>query len=107
MAFLCPSDGDGCSYDECRCANASHVRELVNVSLDGQPCYACEPPRLPACTEATDQCTPEACACANSRTHVKYNASTVDGSPCFYCEPIGGYWSFGRNEMALALWLRS
>lgn len=29
MAFLCPSDGDGCSYDECRCANASHVRELV------------------------------------------------------------------------------
>ncbi|CAK9102505.1 Ankyrin repeat domain-containing protein 50 [Durusdinium trenchii] len=103
MAFLCPSDGDGCSYDECRCANASHVRELVNVSLDGQPCYACEPPRLPACTEATDQCTPEACACANSRTHVKYNASTVDGSPCFYCEPIGGYWSFGRNEMALVL----
>ena len=28
---------------------AKHPR---NVSLDGHPCYACEAPRLPACTEA-------------------------------------------------------
>eukprot|EP00913_Durusdinium_trenchii_P025713 g24129.t1 len=58
--------------------------EPRNVSLDGQPCYACEPPRLPACTEATDQCTPEACACANSRTHVKYNARVSQEPLRFY-----------------------
>eukprot|EP00434_Breviolum_minutum_P010354 symbB.v1.2.009136.t1/scaffold577.1/size258142/11 len=80
MTRFCPTEGEQCSYENCTCQNSSFVRELVNVSLDGHPCYACEAPRLPACTEATDQCTPEACACANSRTHVKYNASTTDGS---------------------------
>ncbi|CAJ1346677.1 unnamed protein product [Effrenium voratum] len=93
-----------CSFDEgCACSNSSHVRELVNVSIDGRPCYACEPPRLPACTEASDQCTPEDCECANSLTHVKHNASTVDGALCFYCEPTNGTWSFGRNEAMLGL----
>ncbi|CAK9004206.1 unnamed protein product, partial [Durusdinium trenchii] len=84
-----------CAVDEdCTCANSSHLRELVNVTVDGLACYACEPRRPPACTEAHDQGTPEECECGNSRTHVKHAATTVDGSPCFYCEPIGG--GFGQ-----------
>eukprot|EP00913_Durusdinium_trenchii_P013595 g12765.t1 len=98
-----------CAVDEdCTCANSSHLRELVNVTVDGLACYACEPRRPPACTE---------CECGNSRTHVKHAATTVDGSPCFYCEPIGGgfgqpiilplsgvlllvIWHFGRTKGA-------
>ncbi|CAE7476590.1 ANKRD50 [Symbiodinium necroappetens] len=108
------SSGTTCTFDEaCVCANSSHVRELVNVSLEGQPCYACEPERLPACTEASDQCTPEACECGNSMTHVRQNATTVDGALCFYCEPRNGSWQFGRNEaivvgiliLMLVLWI--
>mmetsp|Transcript_6615 Transcript_6615/g.15248 ORF Transcript_6615/g.15248 Transcript_6615/m.15248 type:complete len:193 (-) Transcript_6615:121-699(-) len=93
------ADGTACSFDEgCVCSNSSHVRELVNVSVDGLACYACEPERLPACTEASDQCTPEECECGNSLTHVRFNATTVDGSLCFYCEPREGIRSFGRTE---------
>mmetsp|Transcript_6048 Transcript_6048/g.12614 ORF Transcript_6048/g.12614 Transcript_6048/m.12614 type:complete len:188 (+) Transcript_6048:43-606(+) len=105
MTSICPADGEQCSFEDCTCSNSSHVRELVNVSLDGRPCFACEPQRLPACTEVYDQCTPEACACANSRTHVKYNASTVDGSLCFYCEPVAGTFTFGRTEVLMAVLL--
>eukprot|EP00438_Fugacium_kawagutii_P034207 Skav233205 [mRNA] locus=scaffold24:519841:521931:- [translate_table: standard] len=71
--------------EDCICSNSSHLRELVNVTVEGFGCYACESRRPPACTEAHDQCTPEACECGNSRTHVKHSATTVDGSPCFYC----------------------
>ncbi|CAE7520825.1 ANKRD50 [Symbiodinium natans] len=95
--------GTSCTFDEaCVCANSSHVKELVNVSIEGQACYACEPERLPACTEASDQCTPETCECGNSLTHVRHNATTVDGVLCFYCEPRDGAWRFGRNEAVVA-----
>eukprot|EP00971_Amphidinium_carterae_P261668 5191183-Amphidinium_carterae.1 len=51
---------------DCICANStSHTRELVNVSLEGVGCYACELTRTPACTEAADQCTPEPCECGD------------------------------------------
>eukprot|EP00442_Polarella_glacialis_P036529 CAMPEP_0115115520 /NCGR_PEP_ID=MMETSP0227-20121206/42740_1 /TAXON_ID=89957 /ORGANISM="Polarella glacialis, Strain CCMP 1383" /LENGTH=378 /DNA_ID=CAMNT_0002516205 /DNA_START=99 /DNA_END=1233 /DNA_ORIENTATION=+ len=96
--------GQSCVANEnCVCANSSHIRELVNVTVDGRACYACETRRPPACTEASDQCTPEACECANPWTHVKQHASTVDGTPCNYCEPIGGAgYSFGQTEMMVA-----
>lgn len=88
----------------CQCANSSLVRELVNVTFDGLGCYACEPHRPAACTEASDQCTPEACECANPYTHVKLFATTVDGTPCHYCEPIGGvYRGFGSSELMIAV----
>ncbi|CAE7265531.1 unnamed protein product [Symbiodinium sp. KB8] len=93
-----------CAVDEaCVCANSSHIRELANVTVDGLACYACEPRRPPACTEANDQCTPEACECGNPLTHVKRDATTVDGSPCHYCEPIGGMASIGRPEFFMVL----
>eukprot|EP00440_Ansanella_granifera_P023520 gb/GFBE01025541.1/.p1 GENE.gb/GFBE01025541.1/~~gb/GFBE01025541.1/.p1 ORF type:complete len:558 (+),score=100.61 gb/GFBE01025541.1/:1-1674(+) len=109
---LCPANLDShgdvaatCVVDEsCTCANASHVRELVNVTFDGLACYACEPRRPPACTEASDQCTPEACECANPVTHTKHAATTVDGSPCHYCEPINGVGnSLGRPEVMMVV----
>eukprot|EP00435_Cladocopium_sp_Y103_P036527 s331_g9.t1 len=87
--------------EDCICANSSHLRELVNVTVDGLGCYACEPLRPPACTEAHDQCTPEACECGNSRTHIKHSATTVDGSPCFYCEAISGV-GLGRPELLMS-----
>ena len=31
-----------------------------------------------------------------------FERSYASGSPCFYCEPIGGSWSFGKNEAAVA-----
>mmetsp|Transcript_96798 Transcript_96798/g.172204 ORF Transcript_96798/g.172204 Transcript_96798/m.172204 type:complete len:503 (-) Transcript_96798:183-1691(-) len=102
-----------CVVDEgCRCANSSHARELVNVTLDGKGCYACEPRRPAACTEASDQCTPEFCECANPYTHAKHSASTIDGSPCHYCETIGGNSVLARLDvmitilvvMALLIW---
>eukprot|EP00929_Paragymnodinium_shiwhaense_P035291 TRINITY_DN19070_c0_g1_i4.p1 TRINITY_DN19070_c0_g1~~TRINITY_DN19070_c0_g1_i4.p1 ORF type:complete len:310 (+),score=41.53 TRINITY_DN19070_c0_g1_i4:38-967(+) len=84
-------EGTPCVLDEdCVCADSSLVRELVNVTLDGTGCYACEVQRPPACTEAPDQCTPEACECANSQTHSKHSTATVDGIHCHYCEPIAG-----------------
>eukprot|EP00931_Biecheleriopsis_adriatica_P055222 TRINITY_DN32592_c0_g1_i1.p1 TRINITY_DN32592_c0_g1~~TRINITY_DN32592_c0_g1_i1.p1 ORF type:complete len:280 (+),score=48.94 TRINITY_DN32592_c0_g1_i1:42-842(+) len=97
------SFASNCSLDEaCVCANSSLVRELVNVTLDGLACYACEVPRPPACTEAYDQCTPEACECANPLTHKKFEATTVDGSRCHYCEPINGPgFRLGGNEIAM------
>eukprot|EP00930_Biecheleria_cincta_P068551 TRINITY_DN5605_c0_g1_i1.p1 TRINITY_DN5605_c0_g1~~TRINITY_DN5605_c0_g1_i1.p1 ORF type:complete len:558 (-),score=135.34 TRINITY_DN5605_c0_g1_i1:68-1741(-) len=92
-----------CALDEdCTCASVSLVRELVNVTIDGLSCYACEPRRPPACTEAQDQCTPEFCECANAWTHVKQSATTVDGSTCYYCEPVDGYSRFGRSELLTA-----
>ncbi|CAE7462844.1 unnamed protein product [Symbiodinium pilosum] len=95
-----------CAVDEdCVCANSSHIRELANVTVDGLACYACEPRRPPACTEANDQCTPEACECGNPLTHVKRDATTVDGSPCHYCEPIGGMGSIGRPEFFIVVML--
>jgi len=93
-----------CAVDEaCVCANSSHIRELANVTVDGLACYACEPRRPPACTEANDQCTPEACECGNPLTHVKRDATTVDGSPCHYCEPIGGMAGIGRPEFFMVV----
>lgn len=87
---------------ECVCPNASMVREMVNVTVDGHGCYACEARRLPACTEAVDQCTPEECDCADLRTHSKHTAATIDGSRCYYCEPINGLSrSLGMQELAL------
>mmetsp|Transcript_52109 Transcript_52109/g.97481 ORF Transcript_52109/g.97481 Transcript_52109/m.97481 type:complete len:549 (+) Transcript_52109:62-1708(+) len=106
---LCPVSDESiaevlCAVDEdCVCANSSHIRELANVTVDGLACYACEPRRPPACTEAHDQCTPEACECGNPLTHVKRDATTVDGSPCHYCEPIGGVSGLGRPEFFMVL----
>lgn len=94
--------------ESCVCANASHARELVNVTLEGIGCFACEPKRLPACTEALDQCTPESCACADPTTHVRHAATTVDGTPCHYCEPLhGATYAFGMSEFMIAVMLVS
>ncbi|CAK0875512.1 unnamed protein product, partial [Prorocentrum cordatum] len=72
----------GCLQDdECTCEDPSHVREMVNVTVDGLACYACEPKRPPVCTEAADQCTPEACECADPGQYTKQDATTVDGTP--------------------------
>lgn len=92
-----------CVHDEaCTCAEPSYVRELVNVTLEGLACYACEPRRPPACTEAQDQCTPEACECADPSTHVKQAATTVDGTPCHYCESVHGLGGgLGLQELAI------
>mmetsp|Transcript_19149 Transcript_19149/g.45121 ORF Transcript_19149/g.45121 Transcript_19149/m.45121 type:complete len:216 (-) Transcript_19149:150-797(-) len=96
-----------CESDEtCACADPSFVREMVNVTVDGLACYACEPRRPPACTEAMDQCTPEACECADPTTHVKHSAATMDGSPCHFCEPINGYSAgFGMSELMIVVML--
>jgi len=94
--------------DRCVCADSSFVRELVNVTLEGLSCYACEPRRPPACTEDTDQCTPEACECADSSTHVKQAATTTSGTMCHFCEPIGGVGArFGLSEAAIIAMLVS
>jgi len=101
--------GTPCVKDEtCLCSDPTHVRELVNVTLDGLGCYACEPKRLPACTEAQDQCTPEVCECADPLTHVKHSATTVDGTPCHFCEPLNGIRTgLGMSELMIAAMVTS
>mmetsp|Transcript_85725 Transcript_85725/g.239650 ORF Transcript_85725/g.239650 Transcript_85725/m.239650 type:complete len:663 (-) Transcript_85725:137-2125(-) len=109
VASMGMSVGTPCVFDEtCICANRSLVRELVNVTLEGVGCYACEPQRLPACTEAQDQCTPEACDCADPSTHAKHSAVTADGTPCHYCEPFNGYGgSVGMSELMMVIMIVS
>mmetsp|Transcript_28199 Transcript_28199/g.65191 ORF Transcript_28199/g.65191 Transcript_28199/m.65191 type:complete len:433 (+) Transcript_28199:30-1328(+) len=105
---LCPDESatenvDCIEDEDCICANStSHTRELVNVSLEGVGCYACELTRTPACTEAADQCTPEPCECGDPNL-VKRSATTVDGAPCKYCENPNAAASWpGSSEVTIA-----
>lgn len=95
--------GSPCVLDEtCLCVDP-YVREMVNVTIEGLGCYACEPQRPTACTEAADQCTPEACECSNPATYVKRAATTIEGTPCHYCEPLNGIGGgVGMSEVTIA-----